>query len=101
MHIKPSGSIICIKIFMHLQECSETMTQAALGHPRALQDNFKSLGNDHPPWESLELKVIFLMKGKGKKKVKDGCLAEEFGKRSKAVDKGSPKDGPAKKKLQK
>ena len=61
MCIKPSGSIICIIIFIHLQECSETMTQATLGHPRALQANFKSLRNDHQPWESLELKVIFLM----------------------------------------
>ena len=39
------------------------MTQAAPGHHSALQDNLMSLGNGHQPWESLELKVIFLMMG--------------------------------------
>ena len=37
------------------------MTQVAPGHHSALQDNLMSLGNGHQPWESLELKVIFLM----------------------------------------
>jgi hypothetical protein len=43
---------------------------------------------------------LVVKKSKGKKKVKDNCLAEEFRKGSKTVDKGSPKkkDGPAKKK---
>ena len=42
-------------------------------------------------------------KSKGKKKMKDACLSEEFGKGSKVIDKGSfkKKNAVSKKKLQK